>query len=307
MDVGDEQIYRARLYGPSERVKVVGIEKRKQSIRAAVEFLDGTKAGRRENIPGSRLNGPWSTVQSFDELRANWQRLNGNGDGLDDIEESAVLMVLIALIPEDVAIYYDSPVRHGITVKDAAALEQLVKRPMANVLEHIEWFEHAGEFELSAAGTLLIAEYVTAANPVPLLEAVMAEEAESRQDCKRGRERDAYDGSGKQMTSPEGEFAWYRRRIRPKHQLVRAWCKHRSVTFVERLIAAEAEVQRLDALVATLVDLLRKHDVNAADAYEHEHDDGRIRPETVRPVVDRPLAPWELPVREVPVRRGRWW
>ena len=143
---------------------------------------------------------------------------------------------------------------------------------MADVLEHIEWFEHAGELELSAAGTLLIAEYVTAANPVPLLEAVMAEEVESRQDRKSGRERDAYDGSGKQMTSPEGEFAWYRRRIRPKHELVRAWCKHRSVTFVERLIAAEAEVQRLDALVATLVDLLRKHDVNAADAYEHEHD-----------------------------------
>jgi hypothetical protein len=45
MDVGDEQIYRVRFYGPSERVRVVGIEKRKQSIRADVEFLDGTKSG----------------------------------------------------------------------------------------------------------------------------------------------------------------------------------------------------------------------------------------------------------------------
>jgi hypothetical protein len=135
----------------------------------------------------------------------------------------------------------------------------------------------------------------------------MAEEAESRQDCKRGRERTRYDGPGKQVTSPEGEFAWYCKRIRPKHELVRAWCKHRSVSFVERLMAAEAEVQRLDILVANLVDLVRKHDVNAADAYEHEHDDERVRPETVRPVVDRPLAPWELPLREVPARRGRWW
>jgi hypothetical protein len=158
---------------------------------------------------------------------------------------------------------------------------------------------------MSAAGTVLISETVAAANPVPLLDAVMAEEAHSRQDCKRGRERDGYDGLGKQMTSPEGESAWYCKRIRPTHELVRAWCKHRSVAFVERLMAAEAEVQRLDILVATLVDLLRKHDQNAAEAYEH--DDERIRPETVRPVVDRPLAPWELPIREVPVRRGRWW
>jgi hypothetical protein len=36
MDVGDEQIYRARFYARSERVRVVGIEKRKQSIRADV-------------------------------------------------------------------------------------------------------------------------------------------------------------------------------------------------------------------------------------------------------------------------------
>lgn len=307
MDVGDEQIYRVRFYGPSERVRVVGTEKRKQSIRVDVEFLDGTKSGRRENVPGSRLHGPWSTVQAFDELRANWQRLDGNGEGLDDIEASAVLMVLIALIPEHVAIYDNSPVRLGITVSDAIALERLMNRPMADVLEHGEWFENAGELELSAAGTLLVAEYVTAANPVPLLDAVMAEEAESRQDCKRGRERDAYDGLGKQLTSPEGEFAWYRKRIQPKHELVRAWAGHRSVTFVERLLAAEAEAQRLDVLVATLVGLLRKYDVHAADAYEPEHHEERIRPETIRPLIDRPLAPWELPVREVPVRRGRWW
>lgn len=76
MDVGDEQIDRVRFYGPSERVRVVGIEKRKQSIRVDVEFLDGTKSGRRENVPGSRLHGPWSTVQVFDELRANWQHMS---------------------------------------------------------------------------------------------------------------------------------------------------------------------------------------------------------------------------------------
>lgn len=69
---------------------------------------------------------------------------------------------------------------------------------------------------------------------------------------------------------------------------------------------AEAEAQRLDVLVATLVGLLRKHDVHAAMRMREHHEE-RIRPETIRPLIDRPLAPWELPVREVPVRRGHWW
>jgi hypothetical protein len=83
--------------------------------------------------------------------------------------------------------------------------------------------------------------------------------------------------------------------------------RDRAVTFVERLTAAEAEVRRLDILVATSVDTLRKHDTFGADVHERDHNENRIRPETVRPVIDRPLAPWEIPVREVPVRRGRWW
>jgi hypothetical protein len=79
------------------------------------------------------------------------------------------------------------------------------------------------------------------------------------------------------------------------------------VTFVERLNAAEAEVRRLDILIATLVDALRNHDKLNADIYERDHNENRISPETIRPVVDRPLAPWEIPIREVPTRRGRWW
>jgi hypothetical protein len=76
---------------------------------------------------------------------------------------------------------------------------------------------------------------------------------------------------------------------------------------VERLTAAESEVRRLDILVAELVDALRKHDKFGADIYDRQHDEERIRPENVPPVVDRPLAPWEMPVREILVRRGRWW
>jgi hypothetical protein len=55
---------------------------------------------------------------------------------------------------------------------------------------------------------------------------------------------------------------------------------------VERLTAAEAEVRRPDILVAKLVDDLKRHDKCGADIYDRRHNEKRIRPETVRPVVD---------------------
>jgi hypothetical protein len=305
MGIGDEWIYRAKAFSPSERVKILGIEKRKQTTRVDIEFLDGKQAGLRDNVPATRLHGPWSTVTAYDELMANWLRLGGSD--LDDTEESAVGEVFGALIPEGVATYYDSFVRNGATVRDREALEGLMHRPMSDVLDHVEWFEHDDVVELSAEGTLLIAEYVCAANPPPILERVMAEEAERREYCKRGREYDAVDGSGKQTSSPEWEYEWYRKRYRPIHELLRGWCGHRSVTFVERLVAAEAEARRLDILIATLIDTLKQHNAIHTDGYEREHNEERITPESIRPVVDRPLAPWEIPVIKVPVRRGRWW
>lgn len=305
MEIGDQWIYRAKIFSPSERVKIRGIEKRKQTTRVDIEFLEGERAGLCDNIPATRLHGPWSTVAEYDERMANWQRL-GDGD-LDETEESAVGEGFDALIPEGVASYYDSFVRNGATVRDREALERLMHRPMSDVLDQVEWFEHDEVLELSTDGTLLIAQYVCAANPAPVLERVMAEEAKIRAHCKRGREYDAYDGSGKRTSTPEWEYEWYRKHYRPVHELLRSWCGHRSVTFVERLMAAEAEVRRLDILIARVIDTLKQHDAIHTDIYEREHNQERITPESVRPVVDRPLAPWEIPVREVPVRRGRWW
>lgn len=305
MEIGDECIYRLKVYSPSERAKILGIEKRKQTTRVDVEFLDGERAGVRDNIPSTRLHGPWSSVVEYDERMANWQRLDR--DGLDETEEWAAAEVYETLIPPEVATHYRSFVRNGATVRDRAELERLMHRPLRDVLDQIEWFEHDDVLELSPGGTLLIAEYVCAANPAPILERIMAEEAEVREHCKRGREYDAIDGSGKETSPPEREYEMYRRIYRPVHELLRSWCGHRSVTFVERLTAAEAEVRRLDILVAELIDALRKHDAPSADSYDREHDDDRIRPETIRPVVDRPLAPWEIPVREIRVRGRRWW
>lgn len=301
MEIGEEWIYRLKTHGASERVRILGIEKRKQSTRVDIEFLDGERTGARENVPATRLHGPWSAVTEYDERMANWARLDS--EGLDEIEQRAVLMVLIALIPEEVAIYDNSQARHGITVDDVRALETLMQRPMSDVLEQVEWFECDEALELSSAGTILVSEYVCSANPMKMLETVMADEAQHREHCKRGRDCDIL----KEFSPPEREYAIYRKFYRPVHELVRSWCGHRLVTFVERLTAAEAEVQRLDILVAELIDSLRAHNDFSAEAFDRQHNEDRVRPETVRPVVDRPLAPWEMPVREVPARRGRWW
>lgn len=279
--------------------------KRKQTTRVDIEFLDGDKAGVRENVPGTRLPRPWSDVCDYDELMANWQRLDQ--DALDDTEDWAVTEVFDLLIPEDVAGYDRSCVRHGASVYRPDALEQIISRPLGDVLERGEWFAHNGITELSAMGSLLIAEYACAANPPLVLDKVMASEAEARENCKRGRDYKGLDGAERTST-PEWEYEWYRKRLRPYHELLRQWCGHRPVTFYERLTAAEAEVGRLDILVEKLIDRLKHHeDTIHTDIYEREHNEERLTAETVRPVVDRPLAPWELAVREIPTSRRRWW
>jgi hypothetical protein len=55
VEQGDEWIYRVRDDALSERVRIIEIQRRKQSFRVEVEFIDGEKAGQRENVPGKRL------------------------------------------------------------------------------------------------------------------------------------------------------------------------------------------------------------------------------------------------------------
>jgi hypothetical protein len=271
-----------------------------------IEFLDGEKAGRRDNVPGSRLPRPWSDVADYDELMANWQRLDC--DSLDETEDWAVTDVFDPLIPEAVAAFDRSLVRQGASIYQQEELERIMRRPLNHVLEQVEWFERAGTTEVSPRGSLLIAEYACRANPTPVLDNLMASEAETRERCKRGRTWEGHQGSDERRTTPEWEFEWYRTRLRPVHELLRQWCGHRSVTFYERLTAAEAEVRRLNILSAKLIDAIKEHNTFHAEAFEREYNEERIRPETIRPLIDRPLAPWEMPVREIPARRrGRWW
>lgn len=152
------------------------------------------------------------------------------------------------------------------------------------------------------AGTLLIAEALCRANPMPVLDAVVEQETESRHKCKYGSER--HSPQGKESTSPEWEYYWYRRHDRPRHELLRQWCGQRAVALQERLLAAEAETQRLDLLVTRLIEVLDHADrKELARYFAEEHE--RVTPYNARPVIDRPLHPPELPVREIRVRR-RW-
>jgi hypothetical protein len=61
-----------------------------------------------------------------------------------------------------------------------------MRRPLRDILDQVEWFEHVDTIELSATGSLLIGECARRANPAPVLENVMASEAETRERCKRG-------------------------------------------------------------------------------------------------------------------------
>ncbi|MBF6063277.1 hypothetical protein IU500_17480 [Nocardia terpenica] len=72
-------------------------------------------------------------------------------------------------------------------------------------------------------------------------------------------------------------------------------------------MAAEAEVRRFDLLVARLIDIVKEHNSLLAETLEGEHEEERITPATVRPVIDRPLKPSEIPVRYIRTRQRRWW
>ncbi|MDI3242238.1 hypothetical protein QK292_11305 [Arthrobacter sp. AL08] len=89
------------------------------------------------------------------------------------------------------------------------------------------------------------------------------------------------------------------------HELLRQWCGYRSVTAHERLFAAEAEVNHLDALLAWSVDCIRQFNESTAAAIEKEHEGERITPYNIRSVPHRPPEPVEIPAIEVS-RRRRW-
>lgn len=306
MEIGDEYIYRVRDFAPSQRVRILDIQRKKTTSRVDIEFLDGDQQGTCENVPGARLKGLWAQVETYDWWWANWARLNEDDfNPSDDIMLLAVAQVFSLLIPDEVAEIEGQPFRDHIEVRDPAVLEATLGTSIEEVTGAVSWFEADGTVYLSPAAGELVAELACRQNPKPILELVIQEEAEQRELCKRGRTYQAYDGSGERFSPPEQEYSSYRRRVRPRHELLRQWCGYRAVNFHERLTAAEAEVERLDILVARLIDIIKQHDEFSAKILAEENEQDRITPESVRPVVDRPLDPSE--VRVVHVKRRRRW
>lgn len=306
IEPGTEQIYRVSEFAPSERVRVVAIDQRKKTPRYEVEFLDDEKAGTVENVPAGRLHGPWSGVEGYDERMAHWQRFLDE-EPLDDTEDGAVEHVFQELVSDSIG---ELGWRYSLfiaIVKDRAALAALIGVTRDEVLDQLDYFEDGGAVVVSPEGTMRLAAAIAHANPMPILDWVINDEKKYRELCKRGRSataRDRYSYS----TSPEEEYDSYLRYGRPLHELLRAWCGHRAVTLQERVDAAEAEVRRLDELLARMIDQLKAHEHSyVAEIIEQEHVEGRITPATVRPVVERPLKPSEIPVIHVPVRSRRWW
>lgn len=117
--VGDEWVYRARDDAASERVRILAVTPKKNSVRLDVAFVDDP-AARVENVPGNRLRALWSEVDAYDALMANWRRIDDRD--LDDTEEACVEQVYRLLIPEDVADIEWSPVSCATAVHDEARL-----------------------------------------------------------------------------------------------------------------------------------------------------------------------------------------
>lgn len=308
MKVSEEWVYRKHDRASSERVRILDIEEKKQSVRADVEFLDGERAGIQENVSGRRLKTLWSKVVDYDRRMAEWERLR---EFIPTAEEDYVAIVAFeTLIPDVVAEHHYKPIRGMAVIADRTALGGLLAEPLDFILDRCQWLEDDdGSLVVSPRGTLLIAELACRKNPIPVLDLVMNEEKKARHHSKHGRTEPGPRGEKDRTYSAEEEHHWYLSWTRPRHEILRQWCGHRAITVQERLVASESEVQRLDELLQQALDRLEAvGEKDYAQMLTRSHVEGRITPENVRPIVERPLAWWDVP--PPPERRQfrrRWW
>jgi hypothetical protein len=302
--IGEDWVYRLRDGAPSQRVRILQIHPKNRSSRFDVEFLDGDAAGTHENVPAIRLRAPWSQVDAYDKMMANWEMLANTV--LDHVEEGAAEMVFNLLIPTKTAELSWSPVNCATEIHRSDDLSQLLGISISDLASNVPSFEIDDALILSPAATLVIAEHACRSNPVPVLDAVTDEEREARHRCKHGGKAPNLGGPGEIGTSPEQEYSFYRKYDRPRHELLRQWCGYRAVSFHERLAAAEAENQRLDELLGRMTETFKERgETGPAEIFEREHEEERITPYKIRPVPERPLDPSEIPVRIVQTRG--WW
>jgi hypothetical protein len=264
--VGDEWVYRFREYEPSERVRILAVTLNKNTARLDVVFPDDPTQ-RVENIPGSRLRAPWSEAERYNTLMANWHRIIQ--PELSDVESFSASEVFSVLIPDDVATIASSQVSDATAIHDRARLEAITGVSMMELLADVEWFEHENAVMVSPAGTLRIAEAACLANPTPVLELIAAEQAESIRNSQSAAGH--LHGTICQATR-ECAYHWRQRDDQPRHELLRQWCGRQAATTHDRLLAAEAENQRLDRLIYELIQALeRVGERSLARRYAEEH------------------------------------
>lgn len=303
MQSGDSLIYREREAAPSEPVRFLQRKEAKKPPRIEVEFMRGDRAGTRASVPGNRIYGPWSGVEAFDAYMAGLERLRAD-DETTETESGAVEDAYLLLLPRDVAGTLWNPVHHATRIHQRARLEELVATDLDALLQPFATMEQEGDLLVSPNASSAVAEALCRAHPAQVAEWVLEDEERRRAWTKRGKPA-GVDGS-RNGTSPEWEWLMYRQTYRPIYELLRSWCGHRAVTAHEQRVTAEAEVQRLKVLCAELIDSLREFRPHWPDAFDERLRRDRIKPETIRPLVERPLDPSEVQVR-VEYRAGRRW
>ncbi|TAJ49661.1 MAG: hypothetical protein EPO52_01495 [Herbiconiux sp.] len=305
MKIGDEVIFRDRdIGGTSERVLLRGEEKTKHKHRADIEFVEGSKAGRKRNVPYARIKGPWSGVLEYDALMAQWEAL-GTVE-IHEVELRALEAVYGEYFNWEIAELLYGVGHVGATkVFDLGGFEALAGVSAHEASAPFKPFMHEESLIVSAEGSLAIAELLCRGNPQKMLAWVEEQEAEIRMRVKHGHEFVSPLDNEEKYSPPEREWKIYLERERPVFELIRQFCGYKAVNERDRLQAAEAEVNRLDILAASAIERLRELGDDArADQLAEEHDRDRITPALVRPPIDRPLSRDEIPVQYVYKRRS---
>lgn len=278
-EVGTEWIYRLRDSAPSERVRILEVNSHERRHRCVIEFLDGDKVGRVEDVPAKRLRNPWAEVQAYDTLMANWERID-NAD-MTDTERWSVSHVFDWAIPPKVAELMRRPVEDAVQIHDVHELEKLTGVLISDITAEHESFNHDGDLIFSPNAGMLIAEHVCRTNPAPVLAGIIDEETAVRNRIKNGTNR---------FGDPtHSELRTYQEYDRPQHELMRSWCGHRQVSQYERLQAAEAENARLMGIIKELFDVIDQLD--RKDLVRHIADDywkNQITGGTYRPIIQEP-------------------
>lgn len=294
MKVGEEWVYRYRDADESVPVIVVAIGSQKKP-RVKVRFPSSDDANAIQDVPSGRLRCLWTEVSEYDTRMALWNRMRR--DLLTDVEQAAAELVFELVIPEAVAECEWSPVRYSTLVRDEDALSSLLAVDLVTLTDGFETSDESEGKRFPPAATLVIAEAAARAGSEVVLKHVEKEEREARHRVKNGRESVSLEGDP-YTTSPEWEYRMYLTEVRPLNELLRQWCGHRAVATYERLAAAEAEVFRLDQVIASLIaEADRLGFSKQIDWIVRDLEDDRITPYNVRVDIARPLRPDEIPVR----------